>query len=75
MESNKMDCHDTSKNKNQDKKSCCFSSDIDKTVITLNNTEKIFKVLKVEKISILDIFSLDSNHLENRNLVKNISPP
>ena len=55
-------------------KKSCHSLDIKvkSTFINSNNDEK---VLKIKLTSLIDIFSVSSKFLENKNLIKNTSPP
>jgi len=65
----KMDC---------DKGGKCHSSChkvVIKDVIVSSNTSFSTKIIKIKLFSFVDIFSVSSKFLENKNLIKNTSPP
>jgi len=53
---------------------CCISLDSDSEIVILNNTFQK-KILKIKLINFIDIFQVSSKFLENKNLIKNTSPP
>jgi hypothetical protein len=67
-------CCNNSENKKSCETQCCDSSDIDSNLnnINFNNSKKI---LKTKLTSFINIFNISSKFLENKNLIKNTSPP
>ncbi len=69
----KMDCCDDLEKDNWCNDCCILAdTDLNSNNINLSNYKKI---LKIKLISFVDIFSTSSNFLENKNLIKNTSPP
>jgi len=67
----KMNC-DHSKKDCQEK---CYNSDLKIKLSNFSNTNFSKKIIKIKIFSFIDIFSKQSKFLENKNLVKNTSPP
>jgi len=59
----KKDCH-----------SSCYKAVIKNKLISSNNNFSI-KIIKIKLFSFIDIFSNSSYFLENKNLIRNTSPP
>jgi len=65
-----MDCCEENNCNNE----CCFTSDLEKKIYFSNiSTSK--KILKIKIVGFVDIFSVKTSILENKNLVKKTSPP
>jgi hypothetical protein len=67
-------CCNHSKSKKSCDTQCCDSSDIEISPIFINSNNSK-KVLKTKLIGFINIFNVSSKFLENKNLIKNTSPP
>ena len=56
------------------KKSCCFLSKVNIKIV-FSNTTFSSKIIKIKLFSFVDIFLNSNKFLENKNLIKNTSPP
>ncbi len=62
------------KKSNPCKKNCCIKNIIEKNINPSNINLKE-KILKIKIFSFIDIFSISKYFIENKNLIKNSSPP
>ena len=67
----KMNCNHS----NKDCKQICHNSDLKIKLTSFSNTSFSKKIIKIKIFSFVDISENYSEILENKNLVKNTSPP